>query len=93
MEGVVSWTQLGFVTVIIMTSFGMAAWVLLRLTEIMVRLEQLATRDDLTHAKRDIYQRMDTQWNNWMEAHGALTERVTQIEIRLGPVVRIPPPS
>lgn len=86
MEGSVSWPQLIFVAVLIAGSFGAASWVLLKLTEILVRMEKLATKDDLSHTKKDLYDRMDSQWNSFMEMHGGLTQRVTDLEIRLGPI-------
>lgn len=80
MDGLVSWPQLLFAVTLVMSSFAMAGWVLFRLTSILVRLEQLATKDDLSSTKRDLYARLDLQWNNWMDAHGALRERVSILE-------------
>lgn len=86
MEGLITWQQLAFAATILAIGFTAACWVLLKLTEILVRIEQLATKNDVEYAKKDLYERMDRQWNNWMEAHTALGERVKDIEIRLGPV-------
>lgn len=83
MEGNVSWPQLIFAATLVIGSFGVAAWVLLKLTDILIRIEQLATKQDLSEAKKDLYYRLDTQWNSWMEAHGELKERVTRLETRL----------
>lgn len=82
MEGTVSWAQLVFAATLICGSFGVAAWVLLKLTNILVRLEQLATKEDLSNTKKDLYARLDTQWNNWQQAHADLRERVAVLESR-----------
>lgn len=92
-EGFVSWPQLLFAATLIISSFGVAAWIMLRLTEILVRMEKLATRQDVSIVKKDLYERMDRQWNSWMEAHASLIERVTRLEIRLGPNGSIKPPQ
>jgi hypothetical protein len=83
-EGLVSWPQLIFAGGLITASFVAAGWVLLRLTEILVRMETLATKEDLSRTKGDFYARMDLQWKNWQEAHDDLRKRVTRLEIRMG---------
>lgn len=85
MEGPVSWPQLIFAAVLVCGSFSIAAWVILKLAEILVRLERLATKDDLSSTKAQIYTRIDAQWNSFMQAHDDHAKRINAIEIRLGP--------
>lgn len=80
MEGVVTWAQLVFAGTIVAGSFALAAWLLARLTAVLVQMERLATRADLTEAKAELYKRFDVQWNLYQEAHGELRDRVSALE-------------
>lgn len=80
MDGYVFWPQLIFAAVLVVGSFAMAFRVLSKLTDILVQMERMATRDDLSSTKSDIYKRMDLQWNAWQSAHGDLRDRVSTIE-------------
>lgn len=76
MEGAVTWPQLYFAAGLLVVAVSTAAWVMVRMTDILVRMEQLATKQDLAHMQ----DRLNLQWNNWMEAQGEMLERIARLE-------------